>query len=63
VLAKSIMAVLEEKHVMNCREGWRQKKMWKDLYQWVYRDINKMKAHQSHEQFINLIQEVVKYCL
>jgi hypothetical protein len=32
-------------------------------FQWVYRDINKMKAHQSHEQFIDLIREVVQYCL
>jgi hypothetical protein len=32
-------------------------------FQWVHRDINKMKAHQSHEQFIHLIQEVAQYCL
>lgn len=30
-------------------------------YQWVHRDINRMKTYQSHAQFLNLVREVYRH--
>jgi 5-methylcytosine-specific restriction endonuclease McrA len=31
-------------------------------FQWVYFDVNRMKAHHTHEQFLNFVREIYQHC-